>query len=398
MWGVAMNKRKIERECSTHNKVLKNVKHKGIFRADDFFNTVDGNILITGGTQNVRNELLKKFIIKSKRMGSQSVIVLSNDDKLQSNLISLAQNGLMGKLIVCSDEFKNYDVFCNMDINLIADYFSSVALEKGYRDTREIHDYIGAFLNILQTQSPINLSSMLEFSKNTDAILSEIAVNNGCFIEQELLMSSGKGGTDFRRLLSMVCKAFANLTTADCSTKYNLITAVDNNCVTYINTNSPNYELLSLYFMFELKQAMNKRFTVIFDDSSLLYNCELLKFIDLLKQKSNVNVVVSTANIMSLPSEDRLKNFTKKVIYLNGEMPASDTQLVLNDLGNYTHFDATSSQETPPNLLFSFLKSENNGITPYLRAKVLIEEEIGNEVVLQGHNGSEIIIVRRFVI
>ncbi len=393
-----MNKRKIERECSTHNKALKNVKHKGTFKTDDFFNTVDGNILITGGTQNVRNELLKKFIIKAKRRGSQSVIVLSNNNKLEKDLIYLAQNGSIGKLIVSSDEFKNYDVFCNMDINLIADYFSSVALEKGYRDTREIHDYIGAFLNILQTQTPINLSSMLEFSKNTDAMLSEIAVNNGCFIEQELLMSSGKGGTDFRRLLSMVYNAFANLTIADCSTDFNLITAVDNNCVTYINTNSPNYELLSLYFMLELKQVMNKRFTIIFDDSSLLHNCELLKFIDLLKQKSEINTVVSVANIMSLPSEDRLKNFTKKVIYLNGEMPANDTQLALNDLGNYTHFDATSSQGTPPRLVFSFLKSEGNGITPYSRAKLLVEEEIGNDAVLQGHNGAEIVVARKFVI
>lgn len=211
-------------------------------------------------------------------------------------------------------------------------------------------------------------------------------------------MSSGRGGTDFRRLLNMVYNAFANLTTGNCSTEFNLITAIDSNCVTYINTNSPNYELLSLYFMLELKQIMNKQFTVIFDDSSLLNNSELLKFVDLLKQKSNVNTVVSAANVMSLPSEEKLKNFTKKVIYLNGEMPPSDTQLVLNDLGNYTHFDATSSQGTPPNLFFSFLKSENNGITPYLRAKILIEEETGNEAVLQGHNGSEIVVARKFII
>lgn len=349
-----MNKRKIERECSNHNNRLRNVKHKGVFKADDFLNTIDGNILVTGGTQNIRNDLLKKIILRSRQTNNQSIFVLSNNNKLREDLIALAENGSIGKLIVCSDEYKNYDVFCNMDSNLIADYFSIVALEKGYRDTSEIHDYIGAFLNILQTQATVALSSMLSFSKNTDAMIAEIAINNGYVSEQEILMSSGKGGTDFRRLLNVVYNAFCNLTTEECSTKFNIITAIDTNCVTYINTNSSNYELLSLYFMLELKQIMNKQFAVVFDDSSLLNNSKLLGFIDLLKQKSNVNTIISVPNIMSLPSEDKLKNFNKKIIFLKGEMPANDTQLVLNDLGSYSHFDSTSSQGTPPNLFFSF--------------------------------------------
>lgn len=393
-----MNKRKIERECAKHNNRLRNVKHKSVFQADDFLNIIDGNILITGGTQNIRNEFIKKFILKAKQTSNQPVIVLSNNNMLQEDLISLAENGLIGRLFVSSDGFKNYDIFYNMNSNLIADYFSFVALSKGYRDTSEIYDYIGAFLNILQTQAPVTLSSMLAFSKNTDSMIKEIALNNGYVSEQAILMSSGKGGTDFRRLLNMVYNAFSSITTAKCSTGFNVITAMDINCVTYINTNSPNYELLSLYFMLELKQIMNKQFTVIFDDSSLLSNAELLKFIDLLKQKSNVNTVVSTANIMSLPSEDKLKNFNKKIIYLNGEMPVNDTQRLLDDLGNYSHFDTTSSQSTPPNLFFSFLKSENNGITEYSRSKILVEEEIGNDAVLQGHNGPEIVVTRRFVI
>ncbi len=393
-----MNKRKIERECTKHNNRLRSIKHKSVFKADDFLNTADGNILITGGTQNIRNDFIKKIILKAKKASNQPVIVLSNNNKLQEDLISLAENGSIGKLFISSDEFKNYDVFYNMNSNLIADYFSFVALSKGYRDTSEIHDYIGAFLNILQTQAPVTLSSMLAFSKNTDSMIKEIALNNGYISEQEILMSSGKGGTDFRRLLNMVYNAFSSITTAECSTEFNMITAIDTNCVTYINTNSPNFELLSLYFMLELKQIMNKQFTVIFDDSSLLSNTELLKFIDLLKQKSNVNTVVSAANIMSLPSEDKLRNFNKKIIYLNGEMPVNDTQRVLDDLGSYSHFDTTSSQSTPPNLFFSFLKSENNGITEYSRAKILVEEEIGNDAVLQGHNGPEIVVARRFVI
>lgn len=393
-----MNKRKIERECSKHNNRLKNVKHKSAFKADDFLNTIDGNILFTGGTQNVRNEFIKKFIFKAKQTSNQPVIVLSNNNKLQEDLISLAENGLIGRLFVSSDEFKNYDVFYNMNSNLIADYFSLIALSKGYRDTSGIHDYIGAFLSILQTQAPVTLSSMLAFSKNTDSMIKEIALNSGYVSEQEILMSSGKGGTDFRRLLNMVYNAFSSITTAECSTEFNMITAIDTNCVTYINTNSPNFELLSLYFMLELKQIMNKQFTVIFDDSSLLSNSELLKFIDLLKQKSHVNTVVSTANIMSLPSEDKLRNFNKKVICLNGEMPVNDTQRVLDDLGSYSHFDTTSSQSTPPNLFFSFLKSENSGITEYSRAKILVEEEMGNDAVLQGHNGPEIVVARRFVV
>lgn len=393
-----MNNHTIINKCNAHNRALNCVKHKNSFSVEKFLNSSSGNLLINGGSVQDRVSVIKKEIVHIKGLSSNPVIVFSNNRLLQTELIELAQNGEIGRLFVCSDDYKNYDVFCNMQANLISDYFSLLALEKGYRDTSELHDYIGAFLNTLKSRSDINLSSIKAFSENTDTDIANIAKGEGNEADYEILFGSGRGGINFRRLLSMVCSAFDKLTADECSTGFNINAVMDSDCVVYINTDSYAYEFLSLYFMQELKQAISKSFTLVFDDCLLLNNKELLEFVNVLKQRTNVNVVLSTDNIMSLPDENKLSNYSGQIVFLKGSAPPTDIQYVLSALGEYSHFEATSSESTPPKLLFSFLKSESSAPMQYTRAKVLIEEEFGNYAVLRGYNGTEILVVKKLII
>lgn len=393
-----MIKRRIQNECRTHNSTLRQVQHKYYFTADEFLRSSQGNLLINGGSAAKRMEVLKKIIVKSKQKSDEPIVIFGSDIALKNNLISLAQNGSIGRLFVCSEEYKNYDFFRGMNSNLIADYFSSVALEKGYRDTSGLHDYVGSFINILETQAEVNLASMIAFSKNSDTDIANIVKTNGNESDYELLIGSAKGGIDFRRLLKMVNNAFNGLTAENCSTGLNINSIINSDCIMYINTASANYELLSLYFLQELKQVSNKSFTVIFDDCILLNNSSLQAFTEVLKQRSNITLITSIENIMSVKGDEKLDNYSRQMIFLNGAVSASDLQSVLNSLGEYTHFEMTTSSGTPPRLLFSLLKSENNGITPYARPKILIEEEACNEAVLRGHDGPQIVVARRLMI
>lgn len=392
-----MNNNKIKNECSAHNRALHRVRHKSSYSAEKFLNSSVSNLLINGGSVQDRASLIKKEIVHFKGVSSAPVIIFSNNRLMQTELINLAQSGNIGRLFVCSDEYKNYDVFCGMKNNLISDYFSMLASEKGYRDASELHDYIGAFLNTLRISSEVNLSSIKVFSENSDTAIANMAVSNGNNADSQILLGSSKGGFDFRRLLSMVCSAFDNLTEDRCCTGFNINAVMDKNCVVYISTDSYDYDFLSLYFLQELKQVIGKSFTLVFDDCLLLNNKSLMEFTDVLKQRTNINVVLSTDNIMSLPGEKNLINFSREIVFLKGSAPSSDIQQVLSALGEYSHFEATSTEGTPPKLLFSFLKSENSSPTNYTRPKVLIEEELGNEAVLRGHHSAEILIVKKLI-
>ncbi|MCH5314744.1 MAG: hypothetical protein J1E81_02430 [Eubacterium sp.] len=392
-----MNKRRIKNECDNHNRALSAVRHRGFFSVERFLNFSAGNLLINGGSVQDRIFVIKKEIVRTKSTSREPVIVFSNNSFLQDGLIELVNIGDIGRLFVCSQDYKFYDFFRNMQPNLISDYFSMLAQEKGYRDTSELHDYIGAFLNTLKSQADINLSSIKAFLQNSDADIANAARSNGNDADCEIILASGRGGVNFRRLVSMVGNAFETLTVDNCSTGFNINSITDKNCVLYINTNTCGYEFLGLYFLQELKQCIGKSFTLVFDDCLLLNNNELMSFLNVLKQRGNVKVLLSTENIMSLPSEKKLSDFSGEIVFLNGTAPAHDIQAVLSDMGEYSHFEVTSSSGTPPKLFFSFLRTENRGITPYSRAKVLLEEEYGNAAVLRGHRGAEILVVKKLV-
>ena len=391
-----MRSNKIQRECNNHNNILRNVKHVYACSSKKFINSLSGNLMITGGSHVKRKDLLLRAVSQQRQISCEPVIIFSENNQFQSDLIELAERGEIGELFVCSSEYKNYDFFCNMNTTQIIDYYSDIASLKGYKDTSELHDFVGSFLNILSGRAPIKLASIYQFSKNTDTSIANIAGIKS--VDYDMIIASSRGGINFRRLLSESCNAFDTITTPSCDTGFNIRTAINNDCVIFINVNTVNFEFLSLYFLQELKSVINKNFTVIFDDSIILNNTELIEFIKIIKQKENVNVIVSHENILSLPGSENLEHFKKQVIMLDGNISSNDIQKILSKFGEYSHFESTVTIGNTPHLFFSFFESESNNITQYSRPKILLEEIYGNSVVLSGHNGSEILVAKKFII
>ena len=389
-----MKSGKIQRDCNNHNKLLRQVKYVNSYSPDKFLSQSSGNLLITGGSQADRTSLLLRAIVGQRASSNDPVIIFSENTALATELIHMAQQGEIGELYVCSDRHKNYDFFHNMSINQIADYFAEVAALKGYRDSSDIQDFTGSLLNILSAGAPLKLASINEFSKNSDTAIANLAGTES--VDYDIITASSRGGINFRRLLNNAYNAFDTITTPSCNTGFNISTAINNDCVVLINADSANYEYLSLYFLQELKGVLNKTFTVIFDDSILLNNSELSEFINTIKQRSNVNVIVSYENILALPGSGNNDHFKLQVILLDGNIPSNDLQSILSAFGEYSHFEQTTASGNSPHFLFSLLRSETNNITHFQRPKVLLEEVHGYKAVLNGHNGAEILVIKKF--
>ena len=390
-----MRSGKIQRDCNNHNNSLRQVKYVYSYSPEKFIGSLAGNLLITGGSSNDRQRLLFRAILQQRQNSYEPIVIFSESEHFQADIIDMAERGEIGELFVCSAQYKNYDFFHNMNINQIVDYFADVASLKGYRDTSELHDFTGSFLNILSHIAPIKLASIRQFSGNSDTSIANLAGTGS--VDYDMIAASSRGGVNFRRLLNGTCSAFDFITTPSCNTGFNIGTAINNDCIIFINANSViNYEFLSLYFLQELKSVLNKNFTVVFDDSILLNNAEFIELINIAKQRSNINVVISQENILSLPGSENLEHFKRQAILLDGNIPPNALQDILNKFGEYSHFEQTTAVGNTPHLFFSLLKSESNNVTPYSRPKILLEEVYGNKAVLNGHNGAEILVVRNF--
>ncbi len=388
---------KVQSICDKHNKEARMVRHVRTYSPDNFFALPVGNHLITGGADNQRRAALCAMIRNHRQKMRSPMIIFSESPTLCSELISMANAGETGKLYVCSGAYRNYDFFHKMSLNQIVDYFTEISQLMNYGDARELANYAGAFLRILEKAAPVKLATIVQFANNTDDMILELAQRYGLYSESDIIRASAGGGISFRRLITSTEEAFFEITTSDCDTGFNIAEAAGRDCMVLIDTNTKNYELLAAYFVRELKDVSTKPFTVVFDQCSLLNNTKLSELVNMLKQRGNINVVISHENVMALPGEEVFKNFNKFVVFLNGMAPSQDIQKILTEcFGEYQHFEPSKTVTTPARLFFNPKKAEGDGIITFTKPKVRLEEEIGYSVGLYGHNGMEIIVARNF--
>lgn len=387
---------KIQRQVNLHNDSMRKVKHVHSYQLSRFLSQSSGNFLINGGIKERRRDCLIKFICDARIKSDKTIVVFSDDVILQNKLIELAQNGNIGKLFVCSEDYPNYDFFNGMQSNLICEYFNHLSIERGAKDTAELNSYVDSFLSILSSKFHLNLSSMRLFARNDNLNITNSTTNQ---YDAEMIISSSKGGVSFRSLLNNTYQAMSLITTELCETGLCINNLIKEDCILFINTPAFNHEIFSIYFAMELKSLLNQEFVCVFDDSILLDNDVMCSIVNIMKQQQQITVVVSYENIMSLNSKETVpKNFNRNLIFLNGNTPYVDLQYVLSSFGQYTHMQSMSNSTTPPKLLFTLYRGEGESAVSYSRDRVLLQEEYTNEALLKGGSSSEIVVVKKLLI
>lgn len=386
-------------QCDAHNKLYRNVKMFNRFPMDRIYRS-GGNLLLTGGSPEQRTEILTELILSTRyQYPDLPILILSSNPLTEGLMIQAAESGRLGKLFVISEHYPNYDFFFQMSPVHIAGIFARIAENKNYRDASAIHDYVLSFLSGLKAANDgkINLASICRFSKNSDTIISDYVLNNEMAEAYDTINGTKEGGRSFRSLLKVMSDAVKQMTTPDCETHFNLTEVATIPCTVLINTKTSDVATTALYFDSVLRILIGKGapFAFFLDESTLLSEERFQKTVDNLKKYPQSLVCCSTENALAVCDKDFLKNFGREIILLGGNINPSDTQELLTELGEYTHFEPAEYAGTPPSLLFSLAHSKNDTIITYTRPKLLLEETNGYSIIIRGHNSAEIAIVRK---
>lgn len=400
---------RVERQARLHNAEMRNVNYEHSYKFSSFLERARGNILINGGTKGKRRLCLLEYIVCMSANTCRPIIIFSDDDTLEENLIRLAENGMIGKLQVCSEKRSKYDFFCGMQNRFISECMTRIASAKGCRDTTEPQSYINAFLAIMKdTLSGINsrrgpdLNIMLENAGMQDSDLIAVAKSP---LNASVLNSSTQGGVLFRSLLQI----FADETSDIRNTNSNYNDPEDNaltikNCIKnqlifLIKVPPVNCEILSVYFATELRSLIDNDFLCIFDDSLLLETESMQTVVSMMKKRSNIDVICSCDNILSFDhcDKDIEDNFNSNLIFLNGNAPQQDIQKVLSSFGQYTHMKAMTNISTPPRIFLTLARGEGESAQAYARDRVLLQEEYGKEAVITYGSNAHIVIVENLM-
>lgn len=386
---------KLQKQVRNHNNNMRNVRY---MRAYDFNTILDrktGNLLINGGEKDKRRACMLDYIVHARQNGGNgdSIVIFSGDRQLKKELICLATDGTIGQLYVCDSRYKNYNFFGGMKSNFVCDYFNCLAQENNVRDTSNLLQFMTVFFSLLLSGAPMCLDSICELaSKSNSEISGMIGNKNG---EEAVLGSSG--GITFRSLLGNSCSAFSeighmkNLNGSIC-----IKDQIQNDCVILIDAPSAFNSIFSVYFAMELKSLLDESFTCIFDDSMMLNHEQMRAVIKEMKQRPQLNVVVSSENIVSVgDAEEMLSNFNSSVVLLHGNTPSDDLQKVLSGYGQFTEMKIMDHEETPPHLLFTLIRGSGKTPVSITKDRVLLQEEMNNEAVLKSGSNSEIIITKK---
>lgn len=389
--------KKNQRISHINNSHYGSLSYSHTLKASRFFDCSTGNLVITGGNDMARVNALISAIRSERASASMPIVVFSDSAILMNSLIRLAQTESVGRVIVVSNEYKNYDLFSGMSATAITDIVASVASDKGLQNLNDIRIYCQAFLKVLATKEKLCLASMVAFSENSDADIAECARGGSNMVEFELISGLSKGGMDFRDVLNSIVNAVSYIVPLDRMTDFSISNALDEQCIIFINTSSHDRRIMARCFAGELDYLAGKRLSVVFHDCALLDDDRFKDAVNTLK-RTGYSVMISTPNAASLGDDKYLVGFTRHIVFIGGSISSNDTQRLFDVFfGKYQHMETSESESEPSFGLFPSLhRTHTHSIQTYERSVVLLPDVSGCQAVVYGDYGNQITAVRIF--
>lgn len=387
---------RMDRQIRAHNSGMQNIRCCSRYNLNNFLREPAGNFMITGGSKEKRCRVLLGQIEKYRSTSRSAVVIFSDDDLLREELIDGAENGELGQLYVVSCEYNNYDFFYRMPQNLISEYFGNIALLRGIRDTGKLMTFTDAFLRIMAEDGAVNMPIMRKRLENDNATIRDAASRADL---ADMVVGAVDGAGVLRGLMTATYDAFSPLTTHRCSSRSNLTTMIDKDCIIFIDIPKFNHGFFAEYFALVLRSLMGKSYKLILDDEIMLNNKNFFCAVELLKQRCNIDVVESYDNIVAMQPEntDILTNINRQIVFLDGNMPAVDLQTVLTRYGQFTAMESVEHRESPPVYLFTLRRGRGEAAATYQRDRVLLQG-LSAEAVLSRGSSADIFAVRKLII
>ncbi len=400
---------KVSRQAERHNDDMRNVCYEYSYKFSNFLERIRGNVLINGGSKEKRRICLLEYISYMSATTTRPIVIFSDDDILEEELINLATNGNLGCLKVCSEKRSKYDFFCGLQNRFISECMTRIASARGCLDTTEAQNYTNALLAIMrETLSRLNshrgpdLNIMLESAGMSDKEIIQATKNS---LNATVIEGSPKGGILLRSMLQIFADETQNIRNKDSNymdsedEALTVKNCVNNGLIFLVKVPAVNCEILSVYFAAELRSLIDKDFLCIFDDSLMLDTEAMQTVVGMMKKGTHIDVVCSCDNIVAFDNCDKnlTDNFNCNLIFLNGNAPQQDLQKILSSFGQYTHMKVMKNRTTPPRVLMTLERGEGESAQSYTQDRILLQEEYGKEAVITYGSNANIIIVENLM-
>ena len=389
----------IKHECDQLNKV-RNVEKVGSYSMQEFWSQAKGNFYISGGDADEREEILIDQLEDALLERNMPTVILTGSVSMERAVIDLIQGMNGTKLYVSSKRYPNYHVFHGMSCNTITNYLWDVITNKNTGIDIKLKSYIRAFLTVLGKRYILSLPAIRKMIELEDYQIVSLGVSEG--VEKttlDILTTGADYGVTFRTLIQELCDVFGIISTEECETEHSILNdATEKNRVLLINTRSKNSYIVNRYFYYELNELLEERnFRLILSDVSLQKDDGIEELINEMQLLQCNQLGISTYSLpVMFQREETRKGFPIQVILKGtGSVTGNDLELYHN-LGDYKHYEASKGGSTDTEMITLF-PSSNWQKGYQIRDRVRLEDTEGSQAVLTGHNGNQILIVKKIV-
>lgn len=388
----------IQNKCKKHNLNVRNVKEVGNASSKLFWDQSAGDFFVHGGTDEKRTELLIAKVQSSIKKCNMPTIILNTSKLFENELIRLFRNGQEGKLVVFTDEYKNYQVFQGISSWEIKRYLQEVAVRRYQSGTEGMHRYMEAFLMVLEKCFEPNLSAIAQLLSYSDEKIIHIGQKSGVLdVYLNQIKEEINGGILFREIVNEILLGFNKITTIDCESNYSINSQLDGGRTVFlINVLSSDQWLINYYFSMILQHLKSiKSFRLIMNGLQVQQNDGMVELIRDLTTISNIEVGIVASNVIQvLMDEEICEAFSCRIILSDGKVSRETTERLLKRLGQYEHYEVVLGGGKPAGF-FKVWSNDDWKIMINSRDRIRWEEFREFDAVLYGYCGDEVMLVRR---
>ena len=353
------NKNMIIRECDNMNKTRR-VKY-GQVSCNEFFNTIQGDLLITGRL--ARNSKLMDTLIYSYFNKGDYPTIMLTSNKLVAKKVQNSISSEYKKMVITSySENCNYMPFYGMSSQQIIKFISHVAEKIGYSGLLgKVMIYATAILDIVETQYPLSLPAITKLLEEDDEFISGFAIQVGMSnVVVDNIRANHEAGIVFRRICEYLESIFSGIYKSGCDSNYSLQIGVRSNIsgmVVYVC--SQNQELMNLYMKEELYCILNNaaKIRVILDEMPFVNeNDELLKFLMSARLQDRIELIFVTQNVENVLNSISNLDFQNIIMFQHNTMASTD-DVSKKIFGTYQYYYPVPGRSDTPHIFFSIKNS-----------------------------------------
>ena len=372
----------INRECRKLNMNRKvymaRIGHK------DFFENVNGSLLISGREACNTYMLINMLKIYSERNNMPNVVLSGHLDLLEE-LSKLQEER---EIFVFKPDNKKYHPMYGMSMQQVCNLINLAGHELGCSMLMDkVLLYAMAIINIVEQKYPISLSAISQILINDDEYIARYAELNGnSDVIRDNILGNREAGIMFRRIVEKLQETFENVAERETDTKSNILTkCLDNGKITAVYQPCRNQKIMNTHLKEEIYCIIqrHKKVRIILDEA--IFNDsedDLLTYLVQQKRQGSIELVACSENVLDMLKGIKL-DFDNMCIFNHASLAI--TEEVSKELfGFYQYHYPVIMTGRPPSIFFSLKSDVRWSIATEERLRVRSVDLYGGENPLLG--------------